>query len=96
MRIAAILACVVLLPSASHADYCHGFFNGAQASDCETVKSLMGCRVQRRDAVALVSNRPSSEVHIARIIAKCAVAGANTAATLAAPNAPPVDANDRK
>ena len=93
MRIAAILACVVLLPSASHAD-CHGFFNGAQARDCETVKSLMVCGVQQRDAVDLVSNRPSTEVYIARIIAKCALASANAAATLAAPNAPPVDAND--
>jgi len=96
MRIAAILACVMLLPSASHADAdCHGFFNGAQARDCETVKSLMGCGIQKRVAVDLVSNRPLTEVYIARIIAKCAVASANTAGTLAAPNAPPVDANDR-
>jgi hypothetical protein len=85
MRIAAILACVMLLPSASHAD-CHGFINGAQARDCETVKSLIGCGIQQRDAVDLVSNRPLTEVYIARIIAKCAVASANTAATLAAPN----------
>ena len=94
MRIAAILACVMLLPSASRAD-CHGFFNGAQARDCETVKSLIGCGIQQRDALDLVSNRPLTEVYIARIIAKCAVAGANTAATLAAPNPPLVDANDR-
>jgi hypothetical protein len=95
MRIAAILACVMLLPTASHAD-CRGFFNGAQARDCETVKSLMGCGIRQRDALDLVSNRPLTEVYIARIIAKCAVASANTAATPAAPNAPPpADANDR-
>jgi hypothetical protein len=94
MRIAAILACVVLLPSAGYAD-CHGFFNGAQARDCETIKSLMGCGVQRRDAVALLANRPSTEVYIVQLIAKCAMASANAAATRAAPNAPPVDSHDR-
>jgi hypothetical protein len=93
MRIAAILTCIVLLPSAAHSD-CQGFFNGAQARDCETVKSLMGCGVQRRDAIGLVANLPSTEVHIVQLIAKCAMASANAAATRAAPNAPPADAHD--
>jgi hypothetical protein len=93
MRIAAVLACVVLLPSVGHAD-CQGFFNGAQARDCEIMKSLMGCGIQRRDAVALLADRPSTEVYIVQLIAKCARASANAAATRAAPNAPPVDSHD--
>jgi hypothetical protein len=92
MRIAAILACVVLLPSAGRAD-CQGFFNGAQARDCEIMKSLMGCGVERRDAVALLADRPSTEVYIVQLIAKCAMAR-NAAATRAAPNAPSVDSHD--
>ena len=93
IRIAAILVCVVLLPSSGHAD-CLGFFNSLQTRDCETVKALIGCGVELRDAVTMVANRRSTEVYIVQIIAKCAVARANAAARPAAPNAPPVDAHD--
>jgi hypothetical protein len=60
---------------------------GAYARNCVTIRSLIDCGMQQRDAVAMVVNRQAMEGYIANFIAKCAVARANTTA---APPAPPL------
>jgi len=41
--------------------------------DCQTVKALIDCGLQQRDAVAMVANRSTMNGYIGQIIAKCAM-----------------------
>ena len=57
--------------------------DGAHARDCQTVKALIDCGMQQRDAVAIVVDRHAKEGYMADLIAKC------SAATAKAPGGPP-------
>ena len=86
MRIAAVvILCVVGLPSIGHAD-CYGLHEpnaleqrDAYARDCETIRSLINCGMQQRDAVAIVVDRHAMQGYMAQLIAQCATANEKAA-----------------
>ena len=86
MRIAAVvILCVVDLPSPGYAD-CYGLHEpsafeqrGAYARDCETIRSLINCGMQQRDAVAIVVDRHAMQGYMAQLIAQCATANEKAA-----------------
>jgi hypothetical protein len=81
MRISAVvILCVAGLPSPGHAD-CYGLHEpnaheqrAAYARDCEIIRSLIGCGMQQRDAVAIVVDRHAMDGYMAQLIAHCATA----------------------
>jgi hypothetical protein len=83
MRIAAVvILCIVGLPSTGHAD-CYGLHEpnaleqrDAYARDCETIRSLINCGMQQRDAVAIVVDRRAMAGYMAQLIAQCATGNA--------------------
>ena len=93
MRIAAVvILCVVDLPSPGYAD-CYGLHEpsafeqrGAYARDCETIRSLISCGLQQRDAVAIVVDRHAIEGYMEQLVAQCTTARAKTTV---APEQPP-------
>ena len=93
MRIAAVVIfCVLGLPSPGDAD-CYGLHepkaleqHGAYARDCETIRSLINCGMQHRDAVAIVVDRHAMEGYMEQLVAQCTTARAKTTV---APEQPP-------
>ena len=93
MRIAAVvILCVVDLPSPGYAD-CYGLHEpsaleqrGAYARDCETIRSLISCGLQQRDAIAIVVDRHAMEGYMEQLVAQCTTARAKTTV---APEQPP-------
>jgi hypothetical protein len=82
----ALLAITISAPAVAFGAGCYGlpdptgiFFCGdpvrcaAYRRDCETVRSLISCGIQQRDAVAMVVNRRTMDGYIGQIIAKCVV-----------------------